>query len=435
VLKAATEKTRRQTGVKSGSFSQSALLVVSALLALVLATTIVLTLYNNNKLDDILEESVKSELLAVCFAARADIDMELFLSINSSEDFAAHQEQIDEIIAQLRVLKNEDGATYIYALKEIDGTYYFIFDTDEEAGTPDNPVFTEYELAPVHEEAFAGDIAAGIMNVEDEWGSYNTGAIPLLYEHRQVGIISVDFEDTFIERSRQTAAFGVGLLIITMSLTMAVFLWFLIILLRRNQKMQNDLFYVANHDGITKLYNRYYLFSYLSKWNKLPHSKTATFALLFIDLDNFKNVNDSAGHDEGDKLLRLISQFLRAYTDKLGDTGCIESITARIGGDEFLQIVPDIATAEGAERWARVLLADFAADPELAPYAQKYGVGLSIGGALYPSLTTDYDELIRLADIAMYHAKAGGKNNYSLYDESMGDGPDDIILSVRTRKR
>jgi diguanylate cyclase (GGDEF)-like protein len=217
--------------------------------------------------------------------------------------------------------------------------------------------------------------------------------------------------------------------------TMALLLGFLFLLLRRNQKMQDELSYVANHDAVTRLYNRYYLFNYLSRWSKTPQRESASFALLFIDLDDFKTVNDNAGHDEGDKLLRLISQFLKAHTDELGDKGCIESLTARIGGDEFLQIVPGLTTPEETERWARTLLDDFATSPQLQEYARDYGVGLSIGGALYPTQGTNYDELMRLADIAMYQTKATGKNNYCLYDASMGDGPEGVVLSVRVRKR
>jgi diguanylate cyclase (GGDEF)-like protein len=428
-------KAHGTSGTQAGRFRQRTLLVVSVLLALVLALTIVSTITNNRNLAAILEESVKTELLAVCYAARDDVDMELFLAINSSEDFAANQKQADEVIAQLRKLKNEVNATYIYALKEIDGAYYFIFDTDEEAGTPDNPVFSEYVLSPVHEDAFAGSSSADVMNVVDEWGSFNTGAIPLMYEGEVVGIISVDVEDTFIDRARQAANTNAVLLIIVMIAIMVVLLVFLVMLLRRNQKMQDELFYVANHDAITKLYNRYYLFNYLSQWSKSSRAKNSSFALLFIDLDNFKSVNDSAGHDEGDKLLRLISQFLKSYTDELDDNGSIEGLTARIGGDEFLQIVPDFTTAEEIECWARILLEDFAANEDVREYARDYGVGLSIGGALFPSQTPDYDELIRLADIAMYHAKYHGKNNYCLYEDAMGDGPEGVILSVRTRKR
>jgi diguanylate cyclase (GGDEF)-like protein len=427
--------------LQAGRLRQSTLFIVSALLALVLGTTLALTIRNNSTLGGILEESVKSELLAVCFAARDDIPVDLFLSINSDADLHARQSEVVATIERLRVLKNEVGATYIYVLKEIDGKYYFIFDTDEEAGTPDNPIFTEYEIAAVHEDAFAGRPSADIMNVEDEWGSYNTGAIPLYLngdgsdEDTPIGIVSVDVEDAYNERSRQTALTNALLLIVVMVVTMAILLGLLIMLLRRNQKMQEDLLYIANHDAITGLYNRYYLFTYLSRWSRLHRNNDASFAVLFIDLDNFKRVNDSAGHDEGDVLLRLISRFFQNYSDADGCKGIVENISARIGGDEFVQVIPDIVTPEQAERRARTMLEDFAAKPEFQRYIRDFDVGLSIGGALFPSQATEYSELVRLADIAMYQAKSSGKNNYFLYDKSMGDGPKDVVLSVRVNPR
>jgi diguanylate cyclase (GGDEF)-like protein len=438
VAKTNIGRTKYTPAAHAGRLRKSTLFIASALLALVLATTIALTIRNNNNLGEILEESVKSELLAICFAARDDVPTDLFLSINSEADFSSHQSEIDQTIEQLRLLKNEVGATYIYAIKEIDGAYYFILDTDEEAGTPDNPIFTEYEIAPVHAEAFAGNPSADIMNVEDEWGSYNTGAIPVYREGgtgEVIGIISVDFEDAYIARSRETALVNALLLTVVMIVTMSVLLGLLVVLFRRNRKMEEDLLYVANHDAITNLYNRYYLFTYLSGWSTSRHCADASFAILFIDLDNFKRVNDSAGHDEGDVLLRLISRFFQDYSDADEAEGDIENITARIGGDEFVQVVPGISTPEEAERRARTMLEDFTTRPEFQRYIRDFDIGLSVGGALYPSQATEHSELIRLADIAMYQSKYHGKNTYFLYDESMGDGPEGATLSVRVNPR
>jgi diguanylate cyclase (GGDEF)-like protein len=416
-------------------FGKTAILAVSVLLALLLAGVLALTLYNNNRLGAILEESVKAELLAICFAAKDDINMDLFMAINNETDFRLYEADVLTSIEKLRELKNGVGATYIYVLKEIDGKFYFIFDTDEEAGTLDNPIFDEYELAEVHEAAFDGEWIADVMNLEDEWGAYNTGAIPLYYGGRIVGILCVDFEDSYIARSRQAALVDAILLVAAMVVTMAVLLGILIMLLRRNQRMQENLSRVANHDAITGLYNRYYLFSYLAAWSQSRHRTTASFGLLFIDLDNFKCVNDMAGHDDGDELLRLISQFLEHHTALDRSDGCIESMTARIGGDEFLQIIADVSTPEELEERAQAMLADFAAQPDFQPFIEDFDVGLSIGGSLFPGQTNDYSELIKLADIAMYQAKAQGKNGYFLYDETLGDGPEGVVLSIRTAPR
>jgi diguanylate cyclase (GGDEF)-like protein len=416
-------------------FGKTAIMAVSVLLALLLAGVLALTLYNNNRLGAILEESVKAELLAICFAAKDDINMDLFMAINNEADFRLYEADILTSIEKLRELKNGVGATYIYVLKEIDGKFYFIFDTDEEAGTLDNPIFDEYELAEVHETAFAGEWIADVMNLEDEWGAYNTGAIPLYSGGKIVGILCVDFEDSYIERSRQAALVDAILLVAAMVVTMAVLLGILIMLLRRNQRMQENLSRVANHDAITGLYNRYYLFTYLAAWNQSRHRATASFGLLFVDLDNFKRVNDMAGHDDGDELLRLISQFLERHTALDRSDGCIESMTARIGGDEFLQIIADVTTPEGLEQRARAMLAAFAEELDFQPFIEDFDVGLSIGGALFPSQANDYSELIKLADIAMYQAKAQGKNGYCLYDDAMGEGPEGVVLSIRTSPR
>ncbi|MCL1846649.1 MAG: GGDEF domain-containing protein [Coriobacteriia bacterium] len=410
------------------------MLIVAVLLILVLVVTIILTIYNNNRLQAILEESVESELIASCVAARNEIDIDLFMSINSSQDFDANNQAIQKNILQLRTLQQGVGATYIYALKEIDGQFYFILDTDEEAGTLDNPIFDLYELSPVHEAAFAGQDSAGIMNVQDEWGSYNTGAIPIYHEHRIVGIVAVDFEDTYIARSRMTALLGTILLIAVIIIALGILFAFLIVALRRNQKMEEHLYRMSNYDAITGLLNRNFFFTYLSGWSRRHAPTDASFGLLFIDLDNFKSVNDKAGHDTGDDLLKAIATFLNDHTDIVNEKGGIYGLTARTGGDEFLQIIPDISTPEELEQHAQLMLKDFSEEAELQPFIKDYGVGLSIGGALFPLQTEDYNDLVKLADIAMYKSKFGGKNNYTLYDLSMGEGTADMALTVRTKK-
>jgi diguanylate cyclase (GGDEF)-like protein len=423
------------TGEPAERFGQGAILAVFVLLALVLATSLALAIYNSNKLNNLLEESVRSKVLAVCFAARDGIDMDLFMSINSKEDFEAHRAEANQIVTNLREMKNMVGATFIYTLKEIDGEYYFIFDTDESVGTQDNPSFSKYTPFPVHLAAFAGESNADIMNVTDEWGSYNTGAVPLYYQGRVVGILSVDFEDSYIVESRQATLFDTLLLIATIAVTMVVLLGILIMLLRRNQGTQKRLLRIANYDPITGLHNRNYLFSYLSTWSHSRQSTTASFAILFIGLDNLTEVNDKSGHDNGNELLRLVSEFFQHHSGEAENVGCIENITARIGGDKFLQVIADVTRADVLEQRARAMLSDFSAQPDFQPFISDFGTGLSIGGSLFPSQTSDYGELIKFADIAMCQARSQGKNNYLLYDETMGDGPEGVVLSIRTTQR
>jgi GGDEF domain-containing protein len=436
----------RKSNARGTWLTQSTVLpIVSVLFTIVLVATIALTLRNNQQLEDILAESVRSELVSTSIAARDIIEpyAELFLKIHSQEDIEANAQEWNEVTEKLRVLREEVNAEYIYALKYEDGAYWFVFDTDEEAAL-NHDIYTPYEIAPVHEEAFSGINAVGLLNVTDEWGSYNTSAVPLYYNEKLIGIVSTDIADTYITRSQATSRFYAIALITVMVLSMGMLLGSLAVMLRRNARMQAHLFEIANNDAITGLPNRRYLFNYLEEKRAQFERDRAPFALVFIDLDNFKTVNDSAGHSAGDELLREIARLLSTYSDTVtgegtahaakrdgGEKQCLEPLTARIGGDEFLQLVPDVSDAQGASLYAEGLLAAFKNQEELKPFIEDFAVGLSLGVALFPSQAIDYDELIRYADIAMYHSKSAGKHRFALYDPTMSANLDGIELSVR----
>lgn len=435
----------------------NAILVVAVLFALVLVFTMYLTLRSNAKLESILEDSVKADLLAICFAAGEVVSdhIELFNAINGEEDIDKYRKEFNETTARLNLLRTSVNANdslnvkYIYALKKIGEKYYFIFDTDQEAiqghddSDPDTEgIVTEYtEIAKVHLDAFAGNPSAGIMNAKDEWGSYNTGAIPLYAPSGNViGAIGIDIDDTFIERSKQTTTTTATILAVVMLLSMGALLAILILLIRRNASMQADLYRIANHDAITGLPNRHYLFNYLKGKSRFFSPNFSPFAVFFVDLDNFKRVNDGAGHDAGDELLCNISDFLMTF--QRGHVSCaqnpdtpsgsaLDAITTRIGGDEFLLITPSVANEKEAVVMAKGMLTSFQAQSALKPFIRDFEVGLSIGIALFPTMSRDYNELMRLADIAMYHAKYNGKNNYAAYRPKMASSMEDRELSIR----
>lgn len=176
----------------------------------------------------------------------------------------------------------------------------------------------------------------------------------------------------------------------------------------------------ALFDNVTGLPNRQHLMEHLVELTADPIK--GAFGLVFIDLDNFKVVNDNAGHDAGDELLRSIAQYLdHALYDTMSfrpSAGKL-NIAARVGGDEFIQVVNGLDTHEKAALVAEKLLDGFKSG-HMSRYIEKYSVGLSIGVALYPHDTEDYHVLIKYADIAMYHAKHGGKNQYRIYTDEMG---------------
>ncbi len=218
--------------INNAKIQKTLISVVSGLLIVVLAVTVFITAKNNREYRTILDESVKSNLISISVAAREIIDIDKFDSYNSKEDLEKDSEAFFQTLAELRSLQQKVGAEYIYALKLINGAYYFIFDTDPEVGEDINKIFEEYPLSPVHQEAFDGKESADIMNVVDEWGTYNTGAVPIWKDGKVIGIISADIEDYFIRESNKTARTNIVIIIIILTgvmLTNIILIYFMVI--------------------------------------------------------------------------------------------------------------------------------------------------------------------------------------------------------------
>ncbi len=168
--------------------------------------------------------------------------------------------------------------------------------------------------------------------------------------------------------------------------------------------------YIAYHDELTTLPNRS-LFSKLLDQNiTLARRYKRQVAVLFIDLDGFKYVNDSLGHDAGDQLLREVAARLKAC---LRDSDTV----ARLGGDEFVALLPEVEADEFVSAVAQKILIAIARTFVLRN--REFRVTGSIGISIYPRDGLDEQTLTKNADIAMYQAKAEGKNNYQYYTENL----------------
>ncbi|HEX7764529.1 MAG TPA: EAL domain-containing protein, partial [Cellvibrio sp.] len=170
---------------------------------------------------------------------------------------------------------------------------------------------------------------------------------------------------------------------------------------------QRQLEYIAHYDALTGLPNRVLLADRLKQAIAHSHRQHSALAVLYIDLDGFKAVNDQYGHDTGDQLLVSIAHRLKA-TLREGDT------IARIGGDEFVVVMADLECIDAYEIVLQRLLQE-AAEP-LMLNEKLLQVSASIGATLYPQDAADADQLLRHADQAMYIAKQAGKNGYHLFD-------------------
>ncbi len=167
--------------------------------------------------------------------------------------------------------------------------------------------------------------------------------------------------------------------------------------------------HMARHDPLTDLPNRVLLRERLNEALKLV-ANGQRLAVLYVDLDQFKNVNDSLGHPAGDELLMAVAERLRGC---VGDTDTI----SRVGGDEFCIVQTGIASATDAERLARCI-----AERVRAPYdlqGQLAMIDVSIGIAIAPDDGADANELLKNADMALYGAKANGRGAYSFFETDM----------------
>jgi diguanylate cyclase (GGDEF)-like protein len=142
---------------------------------------------------------------------------------------------------------------------------------------------------------------------------------------------------------------------------------------------------------------------------------------LFIDLDGFKDVNDSLGHAEGDEVLAIVANRLREGL-KTAPSGQTEPLLARLAGDEFTVLLPSLPSAADAERVAQAALA--ALTRPLEHGGREIRVGASVGVAVCPLHGAELNGLMKAADIAMYHAKSSGRSQVCVYHPALAEAFD-----------
>ncbi len=177
-----------------------------------------------------------------------------------------------------------------------------------------------------------------------------------------------------------------------------------------SKAMTAKMTYLAQHDFLTNLPNRVLLNDRIEQAIASAHRYGTQVALLFLDLDNFKHINDSLGHASGDKLLQSVSKRLKA---------CVRNTdtVSRQGGDEFIILLDDRQTGKHAEVTAEKILEQLTM-PHMVGKCQLY-ITTSIGISVYPHDGLDAETLLKSADTAMYHAKEKGRNNYQFFKNEM----------------
>ncbi len=195
------------------------------------------------------------------------------------------------------------------------------------------------------------------------------------------------------------------LLILILLLLVGISSWIIARDMVRRKSYQMELYRSANFDKLTNVPNRALFLDRLDQTLKQSERYKRSFALLFIDLDGFKSVNDTLGHDAGDELLIKTAE-------RLQDCVRVADTVARIGGDEFTVILSTIASIDDIQMIAKKIIQALSTSFNIGN--QKAQIGASIGISVYPDNGGDAEILLKKADDAMYIAKKAGKNDYRM---------------------
>lgn len=252
-----------------------------------------------------------------------------------------------------------------------------------------------------------GETGPTIAGDPDLWQA-DVLTTPIAVPQGEWALATFPVADTWhVDKSGYVARWAVGL-----AITLVMILGLLLILMTQ-LKLRSALTTIshqARFDPLTELPNRHYFVQQLEALIQSALRHNTNFAVLFIDLDHFKEVNDSLGHESGDQLLQQIASRIRASIRP-------EDLVARLGGDEFVVVLRNLADSDQAEQRARLIVQDI--QPTMLLKQSEVSVSASIGIAMFPVDGMRASELLKHADLAMYAAKAAGRQTIHLFNQTL----------------
>src|SRR6056297_1658893 len=188
------------------------------------------------------------------------------------------------------------------------------------------------------------------------------------------------------------------------------------------RRAEREMLRMARQDALTGLPNRFALQERLTQLQAAGHDNGAHFGLMLLDIDNFKDLNDTLGHAAGDEILCAIGDRIRSVIPD-------DALAARLGGDEFAVLLPQIADVVDLERVATRIVTRMRHPFRIVD--RDFLCRASVGLAVFPHHSDDTDELVKLADIALYAAKHAGRDQYTVYTPALGEAAQKRVHTLR----
>ena len=204
--------------------------------------------------------------------------------------------------------------------------------------------------------------------------------------------------------------YSLNLIILISFILITFFVYRSLIYYRELADEKKKFYHLSQYDTLTQLPNRSFFYNSINQSISKVLRENTKFALLFIDLDNFKNINDSYGHNEGDKLLHIVGMKIDKVLRE-------EDILARIGGDEFVVIVEEINKIQDISVISSHIIETLKKPIKIGK--NTHYIGASIGISIFPEDSDDATDLLKHADVAMYKAKESGRSNAQFYSSEM----------------